>query len=374
MTSMGDLLHQLQDEGFIDGEQTIDVALLQDEGDDSPWFIQGLLGCGGWLAAVFLFAAMLFFLSLIFGEIISGIGLFVSSFGVILMGVTMMLRAKTDHLFVSQAALAIHIAGQATFVMGTGLMMHIEWDALVSVLAVVVILLESVLIFFYRDALFRFFATGAAIVAADVLVYQLLIPGGLSILSGILALAVVLIWSGGLPVDIQIRYRPLLLPLGYALIVGLFGTVIYELMNGADVFSRIAEAQLNQPIFTSVLLLILLIGVEARVLRDYQIASTERAALFIFGITIVIALPTLTTPGILAGLLVIVLGFWRRNALLLGLAYAFLAGFIIYYYNTLQTTLLVKSLILMATGILFLSGRFLLRRKLPVPLKAKEAL
>jgi uncharacterized membrane protein len=60
-----------------------------------------------------------------------------------------------------------------------------------------------------------------------------------------------------------------------------------------------------------------------------------------------------------------VIAFWRRNWLLLGLAYAFLAYFIIYFYYTLNQPLDIKSYILTGTGLALLIARILLNRLLP---------
>ena len=79
--------------------------------------------------------------------------------------------------------------------------------------------------------------------------------------------------------------------------------------------------------------------------------------------TVLVSLPALWTPGVLAAVIVIVLGLQRANRLLLGLGAAFLAVFLIAFYYHLDVTLLVKSLLLLATGLLLLGLRALMPRE-----------
>ena len=54
----------------------------------------------------------------------------------------------------------------------------------------------------------------------------------------------------------------------------------------------------------------------------------------------------------IAALLMLTIGFWRNDKMVLGLAIAFLAIFIVAFNYQLQTTLLVKSYIFLTTGVL----------------------
>jgi uncharacterized membrane protein len=114
-------------------------------------------------------------------------------------------------------------------------------------------------------------------------------------------------------------------------------------------------------------MLVLLLWTEVRLLQDYEVSTRSPYALAVMAITILVAIPTMNTPGIMAGLLIVILAFRRRNWILLGIAYIFFAGFIIEYYYSLQVSLLTKSIILMITGVLLILGRLFLRRIVTVP-------
>jgi uncharacterized membrane protein len=72
---------------------------------------------------------------------------------------------------------------------------------------------------------------------------------------------------------------------------------------------------------------------------------------------IVLALLTLSTPGIMAAIALLVLGFDQRNRILIGLAVVFLVKFFSVYYYSLRMTLLEKSIVLVASGLALLAAR-----------------
>lgn len=68
--------------------------------------------------------------------------------------------------------------------------------------------------------------------------------------------------------------------------------------------------------------------------------------------------PLVFTPGILAGILVMTVGFSRGQYKLAGLGLVGLTFFLIAFYYNLQVSLLTKSLYLMASGVFFLGARW----------------
>jgi hypothetical protein len=371
--SVGNVLSQLIDEGYI-SEYPEQPPFDEKE---TPIYMKALLGFGGWIAALFFFS---FVGWCMIATILQGIqsegiaGLVLGIVGLGLMIGTTIAQKQYKGAFASQLALAYHLAGQALFVVGANMAMYesvSSFSAQVIVSALLIIVMEIIMIPLYEDGIFRFLATIAAVSAANALVFQLNIPGSLSVLIGLLAFAVVVIWSDMLPATTQIKHRPMLQAVGYGLVFGLFGTIAHELAQNPEYMDS-AHLELHKPLITALMLLAITIWYEIRLLADYQIPLSHRAAVVVLALTGIITLPTLTTPGILASLLLILLGYRRRHHVLLVFAYLFMAGFISYFYYSLQTTLLVKSFILMATGLLFLLGGYVFRRILPV-LEIKEA-
>jgi hypothetical protein len=371
--SVGDVLSQLIDEGYI-SEYPEQPPFDETE---TPIYMKALLGFGGWIAALFffIFAGWCLVATILQGiesEAVAGVVL--GTVGLVFMIATVIAQRQYKSAFASQLALAYQIAGQALFVVGANMAMYgwgLSFTAEVIASALIVIVMEIIMIPLYEDGIFRFLATIAAVTAVNTLVYELNIPGSLSILIALLAFAVVVIWSDMLPATTQIQYRSMLQAVGYGLVFGLFGTITFELSQNPK-YMDAAHVGLHKPLITALMLLAITIWYEIRLLGDYEIPLSHRATAVILALTVIITLPTLTTPGILAALLLIILGYRRRHNVLLVFGYLFMAGFISYFYYSLQTTLLVKSFILMATGLLFLLGGYVFRRMLPVP-EVKEA-
>jgi uncharacterized membrane protein len=77
------------------------------------------------------------------------------------------------------------------------------------------------------------------------------------------------------------------------------------------------------------------------------------------------ALLTLQTPGVIAALGVLLLGFHRRSVVLLGMAVLFILVFGVGYYYDLQLSLLAKSLALLGSGLVLLGLRLFILRRFP---------
>ena len=362
--TVSDVLTRLVDEGYID---SVPENPPFNTDDNTPIYIKGLQGFGGWVASLFffLFIGFCLFSTLLASSSETTIGTMLIVLG-LLSTIAMAIDSRRDDVgaFFSQVRLAIHIVGHPMLLSGIIILFKLyNYDSLV-IPSLIFIAMQLVFIPTFRDATYRFLATIGIVIALNVILYEIGIIGSLSVLIALLALDVVIVWSGVLPAKIEIDYRELILPVGYGVVFGLFGTIAHELSSNPSI-TDIGEAALHKPFITSLMLLVITIWYEVRLLADYDRPPTHRSTIVLVGLTVIVALPTLTTPGILASILLILLGYRRKHNLLLILAYLFMAGFISYFYYSLQTTLLIKSFILMGTGILFLAGGLSLPRLLP---------
>jgi uncharacterized membrane protein len=73
----------------------------------------------------------------------------------------------------------------------------------------------------------------------------------------------------------------------------------------------------------------------------------------------VIGAASIKAPGIAGGLTIAVLGFANGNRMLVGLGVAALLLYVSSYYYLLDATLLLKSGVLVATGVALLAARWL---------------
>lgn len=368
--TLQDVLDDAADAGYVNTEK-IDTArdILSGDQEGSAWYIQSLAGCGGWIAAMFFFSFAGCWISLLFADLFDNepraFGVVLAIAGALAITTSVVLRRSSGMMTLAQFALAVHIAGQLLVIVGLALWVDPDFTGQTGVivsLSLIVIGLQFVVIPIYPDALLRSISTGAAVVAANVMVYEAELPAGLSVITALLALGTLVYWGGLLGANTEIRTFPVLRPVAYALPVGMFGTLIYELAEANYINARDVIAV---PLLTAIVLLVLTLWAEFRFLHDYDIPLRSSTAYGVLAITVIVALPSLTTPGILAALFVAVLGFRRRESRVRTVAYLFLAGFLIHFYYDLNTTFLIKSIILIATGALMLVGRLVLRRVLP---------
>lgn len=78
------------------------------------------------------------------------------------------------------------------------------------------------------------------------------------------------------------------------------------------------------------------------ILRDLDLPLLSGAVLLLIAAALLLFLPAMQTPGILAALIGLLGSYWRRDHLLLGVSGAFLLFFIGLYYYNLDLTLLTN--------------------------------
>jgi uncharacterized membrane protein len=346
MTTMQTVLGQLEDEGLLspDARATIIPALAApDDAAGTPWYVRALVGISAWIAAVLLIAFLAGGTQLLNTAQASII------VGLILCGIAIATRRiMPSSVFGVQLALALSMAGQALFTFGVT---DSSNTVLPTVLALVV--LEVALIAIYPDMLHRFLSTVVIVGALMALLLDWNLPGAVHPLAGLLAAGAVVLWERESALAV-VRAASLSRPIGYGLCVALLGV----LCLGIAELIAIPHWWIS-----GLLLLPILLVLEYRIVSRFEPRADAAIVLWLVGATVLVSLPALWIPGVLAAVIVIVLGFQRANRLLLGLGAAFLAVFLIAFYYHLDITLLLKSLLLLATGLLLLGLRALTPRE-----------
>lgn len=328
---------RLLDEGRLGDRQqaAIMTALAATETETSrPWFVSALAAISAWVAALLL---IVFVVSTALAN--SDLGLLIV--GLLLCGGAAVLgRQASRRIFAGQLALAVGLAGAGMVFIGT---YGLAGDSFTAA-ALALLALEIVLIVFYPDPLHRFLATLAAGTALVVILFDQDVQNLIHILTFLLAAAATLLW------EFEAHFSAagtddLTRPIGYGLAGGLCALLTLTLFDDLDVRGWWLSA---------LGLLLVLLALEWRILQRNGPGLLTPVALIVMLGSIALLGPAWQTPGILAALLLLVLGFQRSNWLVLGLAIVFLGVFIVVYYFQLQTTLLVKSLALMGSGVLLL--------------------
>lgn len=338
--SLGDLLQRLRDQELLDeaGLERIAGHLSQTRpAPGNPWYVRVLVAVGAWIAAI----CLLVFLAL--AKIIDIMALEARpllSCGIFLVAGATALHSLRRHVFAAQLALAFSMAGHALVLVGAA---KLTDDSMGPAFAAAG--LCAVLYPLYRESLHRFLscllATSAAagwLVAAD-------------LHHGLHGLVLVeSIWAGMF--FLAPRIEPSLRPLAYALVVSV---PLHLLLIVAD------GAQLGTPQWPSSLTLALgLVALYRWIAGD---TAKLRREPFVAAIVCTAALAVLSTPGVLAAIGLLVLGYARDDRPLLGLGLAFLPLFLALYYYDLDVSLLQKSGVLLASGAVLLAARWYLSRR-----------
>jgi hypothetical protein len=129
------------------------------------------------------------------------------------------------------------------------------------------------------------------------------------------------------------------------------------------IHQKFLSTQFNQFWIASSFLIICLFVLIHYVLRDMTEIS-QKMKIVLYSCSALLLAPTLFAPSIPGALLVLLSSFYISHKPGFWIGLLALAYFIILYYYDLNLTLLAKSMVLMASGLLFLGGFILLNRYL----------
>ena len=333
----------IEGEAFHYDREQIDVEMEREKASIYEGLgIKILVITGGFLACVF----FLGFLA-ITGLVESTAGMLV--LGTLAIGSSLGMNYATNSRMLDGAAIALYISGLVLITMG------MKWEADGTVLGFMVIAVAS--FFLMRNFLMIFFSVLLFLGSmlwyigsheSITLFYLYLLVTSLSYT--IVSLSEPALLSSG-PM-LNKRFPALRTGLLFSFIVGLvltmrFDTFLYNM----------------QPYWVGwCIVMISLVAVVHYILEGLEI-TTGRRVLF-FSCLVVVLLPFLYAPAVPGALLVLLLGVHTRY--LTGFAAGILAFvyFISQFYYDLQLTLLVKSIILMASGALFLAAWYIIRKTL----------
>lgn len=319
----------------------------------SPWFVRVMLGFAGWIGALFLlgFGGALFsslfdkaLLALLIGSILCAAAIF-------------LFRLRGDNDFVGQFAFALSLAGQALLLVGIGNLFD-TWTAGIALAAAVV---EAALFFLAPSFLHRVWTAGAAALA----VVFALASWHVSFLApGLLTAAFAWVWLRELE---EPRRGELWRAGGYGLTLAAVVTLFL-----LDLFSEAVLPVGARPEGTLLLVLgpylgaavsgAALIYAVVRLLDRERVPLSSGPARTALAGAALLALATLAAPGLAPAIAILVLGYANGNRVLTGLGILVLLGYLSYYYYSLETTLLLKSALLMGVGSALLVVRLALHR------------
>lgn len=343
------LWQTLQHEGMVGG----DCPVLMEA--ESPWYVRAMLGVAGWIGSLFLLGFVGVGFTFVMKSAVASLVV-----GAVVCGAAFALfKSSRGRDFITQFGLAISLAGQMLLVYGLAELFE-RHDAL---LYGSVSLIELLLTLVMPNFICRVTTSSVAAVA---FAFALNSAGFYGFAPGVTAAGFALIWM----LDVHWgRSSAVCRPFGYGLALSL---LLYQsgMLWGRELWWPRSSEGANwlashAPWLGKALVVAVVLVVVAVLLKRLKIVATSRAGTIALGGASLVMAVSFPAPGIAAALLILIVGFANCNRILFGLGLAAFAGFLSNYYYTLGSTLLEKSMLLIALGAILLVARLLLRAWLP---------
>jgi len=344
--SLQTVLSTLAEEGHVpaDWPGQAQTALAELE-HQQPWYVRAMVGVGAWLA------------SLLLVTFIGGVNLLTSEAGFIVTGALLMLgavvvRRQVDNDFFNQAALAISLAGQA--LLAYGVAETVGGRELEAVLYSL-ILVNGVLIAAYPDRTHRFLSVVFMVTACVGLLYNWKLQWFLAYLAPLLATGYVVLLHEGRSAGRALD--AVTWPVMAGLMFSAFGVVMLSTLYVFPELVRDFQFYPN-PWISTLLFGVLLLYAEWKVLAGVPSSAAKGVMPAIYALSVLTVLAALQAPGLVYALLVILLGTGVGHRVMTGVGLVFLVVFVGAYFYGVDISLLMKSLTLLATGLVLLVGRW----------------
>ncbi|WP_231896751.1 MULTISPECIES: DUF4401 domain-containing protein [unclassified Halomonas] len=326
---------------------------------ETPWFVRVLQAFSGWLAALFLLGFIAMGVVFVVESPAASLGL---GLAMISAAFALLRTARSDVL--EHLALAVSLAGQ----------LLVAWAAIEfwggsaypfwSLLGWSLFGLQALLALVMPSYVHRVFSAFAASLA---LYMALAISSGEQTASGLVLLAVTLVWLNEFRWPHRIKSVQ---AWGYGLLMGLLvmqglahsGKPLWFWfegpISGDSAWMNIWIDRWIAPGLSAALLALTLALLLHSIFTHRSPMLYRRAAL---GVAVILLI-SVYVPAVVQGVVLLLLGFAIGHRLLVGLGVFSLLLAIGSYYYWLDTTLLIKALTLIVIGVMLLSLRWFLRR------------
>jgi len=324
-----DLFSQLGKRELLDPIQASDgLAVLSEETDWTPPAIRFLVGAGAWMSCW----------SIIIGLMCLGVmneGLSAVVWGALLCAAAVFLRRNRTELFLEQFSLSAAMTGVVMFTIGFGNLNGLGM-ALAACFAAAVLYVP------FDHAAFRFMSVAHALMFLSSAVFA---DFGKEVLH-----VMILLETIGAGLIFTRLPQSIFRPLGYALAAAMLTTLLPVTSRGEMSVWPAALVQVCAQLW----------------LLNFAMSTGQKRVPFVLGFSAAAAglLGLFSAPGILAAIGVTVLGHLERDSILRTLGLVFLPVYLVAFYYNLDTSLLAKSGILIASGAILWGARWYLRERI----------
>ncbi|MGB5198760.1 MAG: DUF4401 domain-containing protein [Sedimenticolaceae bacterium] len=345
--TLHDVAEALQAEKLLSADDA--AWFLNGRADLQPWYIRTMVGFGAWLASLLLIGFVASFsLAMDGGYAFIGLALIVGA---------VLLRHRTENDFLIQCALASSLAGQALFGYGFAETVgHDEFEIFLGFALVV----SAVLFFVFPDRIHRvvmvLLATGSLTTLLFVWKANSLVP-----LLGPVFVGALILLQRQMPSLISSRYSVFVRPLMNGLVLSAFGVL---LLSTVYVLPELGvDFQFYpRPWISTILLGALFLYVGTQIRAMIAAASNMTASLVFYGMMLVIIACSWAAPGLLLGLIIVMLGAESGSRTFTGAGIVFFSIFLAAYFYGIEVSMLTKSITLVASGAAILVSRWAVLR------------
>jgi len=317
---------------------------------EAPWYVKVLLAFSAWFAAFFILS----FVSLAFGFIMKNNSASLIT-GVLMMGSAFAILRKPGKAFEEHLALAMSVAGQVIAMWALFNLSKnsdfIFWALVTALQASLAILMPNVL--------HRVLSSFSAALAFSLALTALRVP---DVFSSMVLLLASWLWLN------EFRYPEHLKKIqaiAYGLVLALIplkGTALFGNGTMGILSARNTPELLLPPWMGEVLASGVMLYVVWQLLLRHHQDNGKRLAITALLSTIIFCAVSIEAPGILIGMVILLLGFECGNRILLSLGIVSLLFYISSYYYLLDASLLAKSKTLFIVSLVLFAGRWVLLR------------
>ena len=340
--ALHEVVRNLQAEHLLAAEAT---DYLHGQSEQQPWYIRAMVGFGAWLASLLLIGFVVSFSVMMDGGyMLIGLAFIVGA---------VLVRRRSENYFLVQSALAASLAGLGLSAYGFADMIGFE---AVDIFLGFLFVASCALIFLFPDRIHRvlmvLLATGSVTMQCYRWEMNDLVPFlGPSFTAALVFLHV---RRSGL---FETRFATLVRPLMNGMMLSAFGVLLLstvyilpELGLEYDFYPR--------PWISTFLLGGLFMYVGHLIWPTVVPDADNNAMLVLYGIMAIVVVSAWAAPGLLLGLIVVMLGAASGRTTFIGAGIGFFALFLASFFYGIQVDMLTKSVVLAASGIAILFARW----------------
>ena len=308
----------------------------------NKWIIRMLIAAGAWIAATNLLT-FLFLFEVFENEMVTMVS------GLIIVGISVAYTRLSKPNFVTEPLIMVlNFCGQGLMLASVGILFE---D--VIVFCVSAFLLQLVIFSITRNHIQKMVSVIVMPLAIVGILWEMEAYVVVGPMLGIIAFFYAYSWSREASIISNMKTK-----LSYfnAIVYGIPLTLILLNFLGND--DWLMRNVTHYPWMQSMFIIAGILVVLAKGLKEY--GMDKQLPAFLIVATLFLA-PLAMAPGVLLGLLLIVIGNLRGHLKLLVLGVLTLIYFMVLFYYNLETTLLVKSMLMMASGALLIGARFALK-------------